>query len=110
MPACCTRGTRRAKKVPMSIRHLVLWKLRDPADAPRFVALLKGCAGIVPGMLEFEPVARVPGLEANVDVALVSTFSDAAALAAYQEHPHHKEVSAQLANLRETRHVFDFET
>ena len=93
----------------MSIRHIVMWKLRDPADAPRFVALLESCAGIVPGMLEFEPRAKADGLEANVDVALVSTFADAAALAAYQEHRHHKGVGAQLGAMRETRHVFDYE-
>jgi hypothetical protein len=93
----------------MSIRHIVMWKLRDPADAPRFVALLESCVGIVPGMEEFEAVARAEGLEASCDVALVSTFADAAALAAYQAHPHHKEVGTQLAAMRETRHVFDYE-
>jgi quinol monooxygenase YgiN len=93
----------------MSLRHIVMWNLRDPADAPRFVALLESCAGIVPGMLEFEPKAKAAGLEASCDVVLVSTFSDAAALAAYQSHPHHKQVGAQLGEMRVARHVFDYE-
>jgi quinol monooxygenase YgiN len=40
-------------------------------------------------------------------VVLVSTFTDTAALAAYQTHPHHREVSAQLGPLRQTRSVLD---
>jgi quinol monooxygenase YgiN len=90
------------------IRHVVIWRLKDPADAPRFKALLDGCAALVPGMLEFEVGIRADGLEANADVVLVSTFSDAQALEAYQHHPHHKAVSAQLGPLRETRSVLDY--
>jgi quinol monooxygenase YgiN len=90
------------------IRHVVIWKLKDAADAPRFKALLDSCAGLVPGMLEFEVGIRSEGLEANADVVLVSTFSAPAALEAYQQHPHHKAVSAQLGPLREARSVLDY--
>jgi quinol monooxygenase YgiN len=91
------------------IRHVVMWKLLDAADAERFKALLDSCAGVVPGMVEFEVSTRAPGLEANVDVMLNSLFIDAASLNAYQNHPHHKAVSAQLGPLRETRSVLDHE-
>lgn len=89
------------------IRHVVMWKLREPGDAPRFKALLDSCQGLVEGMLEFEVGIRSQGMEANVDVVLVSRFSDAAALAAYLSHPHHKTVSAALGPMRETRSVLD---
>lgn len=89
------------------IRHVVMWKLKDPADAPRFKALLDSCAALVPGIRQFEVGIRQPGREANADVVLVSTFDDAAALDAYQNHPDHKAVSAQLGPLRESRHVLD---
>jgi quinol monooxygenase YgiN len=92
------------------IRHLVMWTLKDVADAPRFKAQLDSCAGLVPGMQRFEVHLRREGLEANVDVLLDSTFTDAAALDAYQNHPHHKAVSARLGPLRETRHVMDHES
>jgi quinol monooxygenase YgiN len=94
----------------MSLRHIVMWKLKDPADAARFVALLESCARVVPGILEFEVGARAPGLEASCDVVLVSTYTDAAALAAYQNHPHHKQDAAPLGEMRESRHVLDYET
>ena len=55
------------------IRHVVMWKLLDPADAPRFKQLLDTCIGLVPGMIEFEVGVRSAGLDANVDVLLVSS-------------------------------------
>lgn len=91
------------------IRHVVMWKLRDPAVAPHFKALLDSCQGLTEGMLRYEVGIRAEGLEANVDVMLVSEFRDAAALAAYQGHPQHKRVSAELGPLRESRHVLDVE-
>lgn len=94
----------------MTIRHLVMWALRNPADAAAFKAELNSCIGLVPGMLHFHVATRQEGLEANVDVLLDSTFADAAALAAYQNHPHHQAVSARIGPLRNTRHVMDYET
>ena len=92
------------------IRHVVMWKLHDAADAPRFKQLLDTCIGLVPGMIEFEVGVRSAGLDANVDVLLVSSFVDAAALDASQNHPHHKAVSSQLGPLRESRSVLDHES
>jgi len=89
------------------IRHVVMWKLKNPADAPRFKALLDSCQGLVPGMQEFEVGIRTDGLEANVDVMLVSLFADQASLDAYQNHPQHKVVAAQLGPMREARSVLD---
>lgn len=90
------------------IRHIVMWTLHDPADAPRFKALLDSCATLVPGIVEFGVGIREPGLEANADVVLVSTFTDAAQLDAYQHHPQHKAVGAQLGAMRASRHVVDY--
>ena len=37
------------------IRHIVMWTLHDPADAPRFKALLDSCARLVPGANHWMP-------------------------------------------------------
>ncbi|WP_140630369.1 Dabb family protein [Methylibium rhizosphaerae] len=92
------------------IRHVVIWKLKHAGDAPRFKALLDTCKALVPGIVEFDVGIRCEGLEANADVVLVSTFTDKAALDAYQIHPQHKAVSAELGPLRETRAVLDYDT
>ena len=89
------------------IRHIVLWTLNNPADAPRFKSLLDTCARLVPGIVEFEVGIREAGLEATADVVLVSTFTDAQQLEAYQHHPEHKAVAAKLGKMRSGRHVVD---
>jgi len=90
------------------LRHIVMWKLKNADDAPRFKQLLDSCKSLVPGMHEFDVGMRRDDLEANVDVVLVSSFADPAALDAYLQHPHHKAVAAQLGPLRDTRSVLDY--
>ncbi|MFZ3119791.1 MAG: Dabb family protein [Variovorax sp.] len=89
------------------IKHIVMWKLVDAAEAPRFKEILDTCKGIVPGMREFEVAVRADGLEANHDVALYSVFDDAASLQAYIVHPSHQDVVAKLP-ARASRSVFDY--
>ena len=91
------------------IRHVVMWKLKNPADAPHFKAQLDTCIDLVPGMRKFEVATRTPELDANCDVVLYSEFEDATALAAYQNHPHHQQISIMLGALRDTRSVLDYE-
>jgi hypothetical protein len=95
----------------MPVRHIVLWTLNDPADAAAFKAELDSCQTLVDGILRFDVAIKPtkPGLEANVDVVLDSSFNTVDALQAYQVHPHHKGVSERLGKLRRTRHVIDFE-
>ena len=56
----------------MTLHHIVMWKLTNAADAPRFKQLLDSCAGLVPGIRQFDVGIRSEGLEANCDVVLVS--------------------------------------
>ena len=91
------------------IKHIVMWKLKNPLDAPHFKVQLDTCADLVAGMQQFEVALRTPGLDANCDVVLYSVFDDAAALSAYVNHPHHQQISTGLGTLRETRSVLDYE-
>ena len=54
------------------IKHIVLFTLKDPANAPKVKALLDSCKDIVPGIREFEVGIKTEGLEATADVVLVS--------------------------------------
>lgn len=92
----------------MPVRHVVMWSLKQACDAPRFRELLLSCADCVPGVLSFEVGVRDEASQGNVDVVLVSTFVDDAALQAYQQHPRHLAVSAALGPLRVTRQVLDY--
>ena len=91
------------------IKHIVMWKLKNPADAPHFKAQLDTCKQLVPGMLAFEVAIRTAALEASCDVVLYSVFDSSAALAAYQNHPQHQLLSSGLGALRDSRSVLDYE-
>ncbi len=91
------------------IKHLLMWKLKDPADAPRFKAALERCIDLVPGMRTFEIAIRQDGLEANCDVVLNSAFDDATALQAYIVHSVHQEVVGVIRPLAEARYIVDYE-
>jgi hypothetical protein len=90
------------------LKHIVMWKLKDPANASRFKTELVTCKGIVPGMREFEVATRAGDLQATHDVVLYSVFDDADALQAYIVHPRHKEVVAVISQFTETRSAFDY--
>jgi quinol monooxygenase YgiN len=91
------------------IKHIVMWKLKDPANAAQFKAQLDTCSALVPGIHAFEVAIRQDHLESNMDVVLYSVFEHRASLDAYQTHPQHQAVSAWLGPLRETRCVLDYE-
>jgi quinol monooxygenase YgiN len=91
------------------IKHIVMWKLKNPADAPHFKAQLDSCRNLTPGMLKFEVATRTAALDANCDVVLYSVFESSAALAAYQNHPQHQRISSGLGVLRDSRSVLDYE-
>ncbi len=92
----------------MPLRHVVMWSLHRAEDAAAFRAELESCRTLVPGILQFEVGVRQPGCEASCDVILNSLFENEAALAAYQNHPHHKAVGARVGPLRRERHVMDY--
>jgi len=98
------------------IRHIVMWKLKADAEgcdratnAAKMKALLDSCTDLVPGMQRFEVALARPGFESTCDVVLYSEFTDAAALAAYQTHPHHVAMKPFIGAVREERQCMDYE-
>ncbi len=90
------------------IRHLVMWTLHNPEDAPYFKAQLDSCKNVVDGLLELDVGIASDGLEANCHVALNSLLRDQAALADYHAHPQHVLVKANIGKLAKSRHVVDY--
>ncbi len=91
------------------IKHIVMWTLKNPADAASFKTQLDSCQNVVPGMGAFEVATKTVALAGSCDVVLYSEFDSAAALAAYQVHPHHQAVAAALGLLRQSRVDMDYE-
>ena len=91
------------------IKHIVMWTLKNPADIPKMKQLLESCQAVVPGIAAFEVGVRSEGLEANADVVLYSAFESKEVLDAYQDHPDHMAVKAQVKPLCSSRTVVDYE-
>ena len=91
------------------IKHIVIYTLKDPANAPRVKELLESCRNVVPGIVSLEAGIRTEALEANADVVLNSVFESTAALDAYQSHPDHLVVRKQINEWCSARAVVDYE-
>ena len=91
------------------IRHVVLLKLSDPADAAETVQRLQALAGRCAGLLTMEAGLDVLRTEASYDVALVTTHTDLDGLRAYAEDPVHGEFLAWVRPRLSGRVVVDSE-
>ncbi len=95
-------------------RHIILWKLKAMPDAEKETVIagiksgLEGLKGKIPGLLDIQVhTAALPS--SNTDLMLESSFTDAAALKVYAEHPEHVAVAnAKVRPFTELRLCFDF--
>ncbi len=99
------------------ITHIVMWQLKEQAEGNdkatnlvRAQALLLGCAALTPGIRKFEVASAQPGLECTYDLLLNTQFDDAAALAAYQQHPQHMAIKPFMKAVVQARQCMDYET
>jgi hypothetical protein len=96
------------------IRHIVMWNVRgDTAQekAPGIAAVQRSFAslhGKIPGLLFMEIGVDVSCVEYACDVVLYSEFESQQALDAYNVHPEHLRVKAELADVRTARHMVDY--
>lgn len=93
------------------LRHIVMWKLRDENKAANLAEaerLLRSCAALTPGILQFEVGMAQPGYEATYDLILNSSFTDRDALAAYQNHPDHVAIKPFMKTVVLERQCMDY--
>lgn len=98
------------------LHHIVMWKIKDlgaegdkVSNIAKAKALLDACAQLVPGIERFEVATAQPGLEGTYDLVLNSTFTDRAALAAYQTHPSHVALKPFMRKVVLERQCIDYE-
>jgi quinol monooxygenase YgiN len=96
------------------IKHIVMWNVsgESPDEKGRSAMLVKQkfeqLRGKIPGLLHLEVGIDVSGISYACDVVLYSEFVDAAALAAYAQHPAHLDIRDQLDGIRIARHQVDY--
>ena len=97
------------------VKHIVLWNfVSDLCDAERseagakMKALLEPIRELVPGAVEIQVVQNQMA-SSNRDIALISTFETAEALAAYQNHPAHVEAGKYVRSVTCNRACMDYD-
>lgn len=78
------------------IRHIVLFRLNDKADAEAAVAQLRGMDGRIESLRSLEAGVNVVESERAYDVAVHTTFDDLAGLKVYADHDVHQPVIAWM--------------
>lgn len=97
------------------IRHIVVWQLKseDPAQKQADIAYvteqLEGLNGRVPTLKTLRVHADVARTDGNWDVGLVADYESHDDLDAYQVHPDHEAVVANIKSLFAARASLDFE-
>ena len=78
------------------IRHIVLLKLNDKADADEAVGQLRGMDGRIESLRSLEAGSNVVESDRAYDVAVQTTFDDLAGLKVYADHEVHQPVIAWI--------------
>ena len=91
------------------IRHVVLMKLTDPADAAETKARLEALPAAIPQIRSLEVGIDVLRTDASYDLSLVTTHDSTTTLQEYQDHPVHQEFRTWIGPRLTARAVVDSE-
>jgi len=91
------------------IKHIVMWKLRNKADAEILKDKLEALQGKIPGLLHIEVGIDINLGEMAADLVLYSELQDLDALKAYQNHPEHQAIVPLVKAAAISRTVVDYE-
>jgi len=91
------------------IKHIVMWTLKDKADAIKVKTMLEALKDKVPNIIDIEVGIDFNGSDAAADVVLYSTFASIDDLNSYQQHPEHQAVIPLMQAMTTSRKVTDYE-
>ena len=89
------------------LHHIVLFTLKDPAQAPLVVARLQSMRGQIPALVSLRCGVKSVDKPAASDVVLITEHADAQGLAEYASDPLHAQVLEWLAPMTAARAVID---
>lgn len=97
------------------VKHVIIWSFKDglsddekKAAATKIKTDIEGLLGQIEGLLDIK-IHNVPLASSSGDLLLDSTFTDEAALKAYQVNPKHVAVATYVRSMVGARQCFDFE-
>jgi quinol monooxygenase YgiN len=93
------------------VRHILLWRLKSPADTDfgTIRAALEAQVGRIPGLLKVEVGRSFNTGRRAADFVLMCDFADREALAAYHRHPAHAATRAAVDPLVAEHWIADYE-
>ncbi|MFC9437073.1 Dabb family protein [Nocardia sp. NPDC057030] len=90
------------------LTHVVLMKFHDRADAKPAGELLSALDGAVPQILSLTVTLDELDTPVSYDLCMITTHLSEAELAAYQQHPAHRELAQWLVPRLAARAVVDY--
>jgi len=91
------------------VKHIVMWKLRDKADAAEIKERLEALNGRIPGLIRLEAGIDFLASAQSADLVLYAELESRAALEAYQNHSEHQAVVPLVKAAAVSRTVVDYE-
>ena len=91
------------------VKHIVMWRLRNKADAAEIKVRLEALGGKIPGLIKIEVGIDFLESEQSADVILYSELESREALGIYQAHPEHVAVIPLVKGAAISRTVVDYE-
>lgn len=91
------------------VKHIVIWELREKADAAAIKEKLEALNGKIPGLVHIEVGIDFLESEQSADLVLVAELESREALDAYQSHPEHQAVVPLVKEAATSRTVVDYE-
>lgn len=84
------------------LKYIVLFKFRDPMEClPTVIEKLHSMESIIPEILSMETGVDIwKKEERSYDLALICTFRDLDAVAAYDKHPFHEKIREYIYSYR----------
>lgn len=91
------------------IKHIVAFKLKNPADAEKMKAILMELDGVVDVMRHWEVGINTGPSSNPYEVVIYSEFDTMEDLATFRNHPKHAEAKKTIAGFIETSGTIDYD-
>lgn len=91
------------------VKHIVMWKLKNKAEAPAVKQALEALNGRIPGLLRLEVGIDFLESDQSADMVLYAELEGRAALDTYQQHAEHLAVVPLVKAAAVSRSVVDYE-
>ncbi len=95
------------------IKHVVCWEFGEKnksSNLNKMKELLEELPGLIPAIAGYEVGLNIKNSELAMDMVLISSFADEAALQTYAEHPEHRRVVQALHKVTENAVIVDYKT